>query len=76
MDARVEAYVDDSLPRVERLRFEQRLRADAYWREQVTYARSIRRILTRKNLPSAPSDLGASILRQILSSPTSVNGSS
>lgn len=76
MDARVEAYIDNALSHPERLRFERRLRTDAYWQEQVAYARSIRRILTRRNAPSAPSELGTSILRQIPSSSTSVNGSS
>lgn len=76
MDARVEAYVDDALSGSERLRFERGLRADSHWREQVTYARSIRRLLTRKNPPSAPSELATSIVRQILSSSASLNGSS
>lgn len=67
MDARVEAYIDDDLSPSERARFEARLRADPYWQEQVSRARSIRTTLRSTSAPSPPTDLTDTILRDVAS---------
>lgn len=73
MDARVEAYVDDELSPNERTRFEARLWADPYWKEQVERARSIRLSLRSQPSPSAPSELTDTILDRVSLSSCSEN---
>jgi len=63
MDARVEAYIDDTLPPSEQARFEAHLRTDPHWQEQVERARSIRSTLRSQTSPSPPSELTDTIFR-------------
>jgi len=65
MDARVEAYIDDSLPPGERTRFEARLWADPHWQEQVQRARSIRSALQSQRSPTPPAELTKTILQHV-----------
>jgi anti-sigma factor RsiW len=62
MDARVEAYIDDTLPPDERTRFEARVWADPHWQDQVERARSIRSALQSQRPPPAPTELTNAIL--------------
>lgn len=64
MDARVEAYIDETLPPDERTQFEARLWADPYWHQQVTQARSIQNALRAQSPPPPPTDLTDTILRR------------
>ncbi len=63
MDARVEAYIDDTLPPSEQARFEAHLRRDPYWEEQVERARSICFTLRSQTSPSPPTELTDAIFR-------------
>lgn len=65
MDARVEAYIDDTLPPEERTRFEARLWTDPHWQEQVQRARSIRSALQSQRNPQPPAELTNSILQHV-----------
>lgn len=75
MDARVEAYVDDTLPAPERARFDARLRADPHWQDQVTRARSIRDTLQSRHPPPPPTNLTDAILRHVATDLCSKNDS-
>jgi anti-sigma factor RsiW len=68
MDARVEAYIDDSLPPSERAQFEARLWSDPHWEMQVERARSIRSALQSQCPPSPPSELTDAILQHVSAS--------
>jgi anti-sigma factor RsiW len=62
MDARVEAYIDDTLPPDERTRFEARVWADPHWQDQVERAHSIRLALQSRRPPTPPTELTDAIL--------------
>lgn len=68
MDARVEAYIDGTLPPTERTRFEARLWADPHWEEQVERARSIHQALQSTRPPAPPTELADTILRCVFAS--------
>jgi anti-sigma factor RsiW len=63
MDARVEAYIDDTLSPDEQMRFEARVWDDPQWQEQVERARSIRLALQSRRPPTAPTKLTNAILK-------------
>jgi anti-sigma factor RsiW len=70
MDARVEAFVDGTLPPDEHARFEARRLVDPYWQTQVEHARTIRATLRTQDPPGAPTDLTDAILRHAAADPS------
>ncbi|MFO8232649.1 MAG: hypothetical protein R6U20_08270 [Longimonas sp.] len=64
MDARVEAYVDGSLPDDEAARFEAALDAAPHWKMQVRHAERIRTTLRERTLPACPPECTEAILDQ------------
>lgn len=64
MDARVEAYVDGSLPSDEKDRFEKACAHDERWKRQVKQARRIRNTLQATETPACPPECTTAILEQ------------